>query len=135
MISAQNTKFAELIIPQSVASTATATATVSCVGFNYASVTLHIGAITTTDSTLTLTEGDGTTFATHADLSMTTAAGNTSTGQYYAWHLDLRKRKKNLKITYTPGATRLAEATCLLTMAQESPDTATERGLAGQVVA
>src|SRR5262249_55033150 len=103
MIHAENTKVVSLITPQSVAPNATATATVSCVGFRWAEVTLHLATQTASnvDTTMTVTESDGTTYVTNADLAMTTAAPDTSSAQMYVWFLDLRKRKKNLKITYT----------------------------------
>lgn len=138
MIHAQNTKTVSLITPQSVATNATATATVSCVGFRYAEVTLHLATQTASnvDTTMTLTEGDSTTFATHADLAMTTVAPDTSNAQIYKWYLDLRKRKKNLKITYTSvGAARVASATITLSRAEQMPDSAAERGVTAQVVA
>ncbi len=138
MIHAQNTKVVSLITPVSVATNATSTATVSCVGFRYAEVTLHLGTQTASnvDTTMTVTEGDSSTFATHADLAMTTAAPDTSNAQIYKWFLDLRKRKKNLKITYTSvGAARLASAFVTLSRAEQPPTTAAGRGVAGQVVA
>jgi len=137
MIHAQNTKVVSLITPASVATNATATATVSCVGFRYAEVTLHLATQTAAnvDTTMTITEGDGTTFATHADLAMTTVAPDTSSAQVYKWFLDLRKRKKNLKITYTPvGAARVAGATVNLSRPEQAPTTAALRGVTAQVV-
>jgi hypothetical protein len=138
MIHAQNTKVVSLITPQSVATNATATATVSCVGFDYAEVTLHLATQTAAnvDTTMTVTEGDSSTFATHADLAMTTVAPDTSSAQVYKWFLDLRKRKKNLKITYPPvGAARVAAADVRLSRAEQAPTTAAGRGVTAQVVA
>lgn len=137
MIHAQNTKIVSLLTPQSVATNATASATVNCVGFEYAEVTLHLATQTAAnvDTTMTITEGDATTFATHADLVMTTVAPDTSNAQIYKWYLDLRKRKKNLKITYQPvGAARIASATCTLSRAEQAPTTAAGRGVTSQVV-
>ncbi len=138
MIHAQNTKVVSLLTPQSVGTSATVSATVSCVGFDYAEVTLHLGTQTASnvDTTMTVTEGDGTTYATHADLAMTTVAPDTSNPQIYKWHLDLRKRKKNLKITYEAvGAARLAAASVVLSRAEQAPTTAAGRGVTAQVVA
>jgi hypothetical protein len=138
MIHAQNTKTVSLITPQSVATNATATATANCAGYDYAEVVLHLATQTAAnvDTTMNVQESDGTTYATHADLSMTTAAPNTSDAQVYKWYLDLRKRKKNLKITYTPvGAARVAAAHVVLSKAEQAPITAAGRGVSGQVVA
>ena len=139
MIHAQDAKVVELFAPQSVATNGTASGTVSCLGFAYATVYLHLGtaAASNVDGTVQVSESDGTTYATHADLALTTAAPNTSAGQIYAWFIDLRKRKKNLKIQYNPNTNvaRLAEAHVVLSRAQNVPDTATLRGLAAQVIA
>ncbi len=139
MIYAQNTKFVNLVTPAAIATNGTATATVNCVGYRYGVVTLVLGtaAATNVDVTLTLTEGDGTSFATHADLAVTTTAPNTSTPQIFRWYLDLRKRKKNLKITYAPNADagRTAAASIELFRAEQAPTTATGRGVTVQVLA
>lgn len=138
MIHSQASKDAILIEAQSVATNGTATATVNCVGYRYARVLLQLGTAVASnvDVTVTLTESDGTTYTTHADLAMTTAAPNTSAGQMYAWYLDLRNRKKNLKITYAPNTSvaRTAAATINLSRAEQSPVSAADHGLAGQVV-
>ena len=138
MIHSQNHKIVSLVTPQSVATNATATATVSLAGWDYAEVLLHLATQTASnvDTTMTVTEGDGTTYATHADLAMTTAAPDTSNAQVYGWLLDARKRKKNLKITYTSvGAARIASAVVVLSRGEQAPTTAAGRGLTAQVVA
>ena len=138
MIHAQNSKYVSLVTPQSVATNATATATFSGAGWDFAEIALHLATQTAAnvDTTMTITEGDSTTYATHADLAMTTAAPDTSNAQVYVWYLDLRKRKKNLKITYTPvGAARVAAAHVRLSRGEQAPTTAAGRGVSGQVIA
>lgn len=138
MIHAQDTKVVSLITPQSVATNATATATASVVGFDYAEVTLHLATQTAgnTDTLVQLSEGDGTTYATATDLAMTTVAPDTSNAQVYKWFVDLKARKKNLKISYTPsGTARIASATLTLSRAEQAPTTASGRGVTAQVVA
>ncbi len=137
MIHAQNTKLVSLLTPQSVTTSATASATVSCLGYRYAEVTLHLATQTASnvDTTMTVTESDGTTYVTNTDLTMTTVAPDTSNAQVYTWFLDLRKRKKNLKITYgAVGAARIASATVRLSRAEQAPTTAAGRGVTAQVV-
>lgn len=138
MIHAQDQKWVSLITPQSVATNATASGTVSCAGFRHAQVVLHLATQTAanTDTAITLSEGDGTSFATHSDFSMTTAAPDTSNAQVYVWLVNLKgSRKKNLKIAYTPGgAARVAACHVVLSRAEIAPDSATERGVTGQVV-
>jgi hypothetical protein len=139
MIHAQNSKHVNLITPQSVATNGTATGTVSLAGWDYAEVVIRLSTAvaSNTDVTLTLTEGDGTSFATASDLAMTTAAPDTSNPQIYKWMLDVRKRKKNLKLTYAPNTSvaRVASAECILSRGEQAPTTATLRGLSAQVVA
>ncbi len=137
MIHAQLTKTAVLLPLQSVTTSGTVSATVSCVGFRYAEVILQLGTQTAAnvDTTMTLSEGDSSTFVTSADFTMTTAAPDTSSNQIYRWFLDLKKRKKNLKIVYQPvGAARLASAIINLSRAEQPPTTAAGHGVAGQVV-
>ncbi len=137
MIHAQDTKEVSLLTPQSVGTSATVSATVDCSGFSYAEVTLHLATQTASnvDTTITVTESDGTTYVTNADLTMTTVAPDTSNAQVYKWFLDLRKRKKNLKITYEAvGAARIASALCKLSRAAQAPTTAAGRGVTAQVV-
>lgn len=138
MIHSQNTKVVSLITPQSVATNATASATVNCVGFRYAEVQLHLATQTAgnTDTLVRVSESDGTTYATHADLALTTVAPDTSSAQIYKWLVDLRKRKKNLKIEYTPsGTARIASAVVTLSKAEQAPTSASLRGVTAQVVA
>lgn len=133
MIHAANTKISYLVLPQSVATNGNPTATVSVAGWNYATVTLLLGtaAASNVDATVALTEGDSTTYATHADLAVTTAAPNTSTGQIYRWFLDLRKRKKNLKISYAPNTNvaRTAAAWIELSRGEAGPTTTAQQGV------
>lgn len=136
MIHSQNSKYVNLLKPQSFATGATITATVSVVGYDHADVIVHLdsAAATSTDAGLTLTEGDAASFATHADLSITTVAPDTNGTQIYRWSLDLNKRKKNLKISYTPGFARLGSAHIVLSRPEAAPTTAAGRGLAGEKV-
>lgn len=137
MINQQDYKTVQLFNPQSVATNGTATGTVSCVGFNYAKVILELGtaAASNVDTTVQLSESDGTTYTTSSDFTMTTAAPNTSTGQIYAWYV--RPRKKNLKITYAPNTNVARLASCIIELgrASQAPDTATLRNEAGSVFA
>ncbi len=139
MIHSQMTKVVSLITPASVATNGNPTATVSCVGFRYAKVTLHLGtaAASNVDVTLRLLEADSTTYATSTDMTMTTVAPDTSNAQIYVWFLDLKKRKKNLKIDYAPNTSvaRTASATIELSRAEQPPTSAAGHGVTAQVVA
>lgn len=140
MIHGQNSKHAIMFEAQSVATNGTATGTVSVVGYRYAKILLQLGtaAASNVDVTVQISEGDTTSsYATASEMAMTTAAPNTSSGQLYCWYLDLRKRKKYLKVTYAPNtsAARTAACTVELSRAEQSPTSASGRGLAAQVVA
>lgn len=136
MIHSLNSKVINLINPSSVATNATASGTVNCVGWRYAEVLLHLATQTAAnvDTLVEITEGDGTSFATHADLALTTVAPSTSAPQLYKWWIDLRKRKKNLRIRYTPsGTARIASAVVNLLRPEAIPDTPAERGVTAMV--
>jgi hypothetical protein len=137
VIHGQNTKFVSLLSPASVGTSATVSGTVDCVGWDYAQVFLHLATQTAGNTnTISLAEGDTTSgYTTHADMSMTTATPSTSATQVYGWMLDLRKRKRYLKLTLTvPGTAQAAAATVLLSRGEVGPDSATERGLTAQAV-
>lgn len=137
MIHGQNNKFVTLLAPQSVGTSATVSGTVDCVGWDYAQVFLHLATQTAGNTnTISLAEGDTTSsFATHADMAITTATPSTSATQVYGWMLDLRKRKRYLKLTLTvPGTAQAAAASVILARGEAGPDTATKRGLTAQAV-
>lgn len=140
MINAQNEKIVNLFKPQSVATNGTATGTASTLGWRYAKVVLKLDTAASTSNTdvvVQMQEADVASFATATDLAMTTVTPDTSNQQYYVWLLDLRKRKKNLKILYSPSASgaRLASCDMILSRAEQPPTTAAGRGISGQVVA
>ncbi len=139
MIHAQDQKHVALFAPQSVATNGTATGTVSVAGWDYAEIVLILSTAVASnvDVTVQVSEGDtSTSFATATDMAMTTVAPQTSTPQIYKWMLDVRKRKKFLKVTYAPNTSvaRVASAQCILSRGEQAPTTAAGRGLDAQVV-
>jgi len=135
VIHAQSSKRVSLIPPVSVGSQTTVSATVSVVGWDYAEVEVHMDTGSSNVATLTLSEADVSTYATATELAMTTTAGNTNAADIYVWFLDLRKRKKNLKVeVMSSAAARLMSATARLSRGETHPDTAAERGVTAQVV-
>lgn len=141
MIHSQNEKIVSLFKPQSVATNGTATGTVDGKGFRYAKVVLKLDTAASTSNTdvvARMSEGDTTSaFATATDMTLTTATPDTSNQQFYVWFLDLRKRKRFLKIEYSPSASgaRLASADITFSRAEQPPTTAANRGAAAQVIA
>ena len=139
MIHQQNSKVVTLITPQSVATNGTASGTVNVVGFDYGVITLQLGTAVASnvDATVAVTEGDvASKLATHADFTLATVAPNTSSGNIMRWYLDLRKRKKFLKLQYNPNTNvaRTAAATIELSRAEQAPITTTGRGVDAQVI-
>lgn len=133
MIHAQNVKYVNLVNPVSI-TTSAITATASCVGFDEATILLHLDTQAASSTVaLAITESDGTSYTTASELAMTTVAPNTSTPDLYAWNLDLRKRKKNLKISVTPVTAVIGSAVLILSRAEQAPTTAAAAGLAARV--
>lgn len=115
MIHAQTEKHVVILSPGAVvATTATATGRVDCLGFNYLSVDVLVDSTTggtSPPSVLKFTEGDTTT----ADTAITELTGGTNTGNFtipstttaapagiLRFNIDLRKRKRYIKFSVTP---------------------------------
>ncbi len=106
------------------------------VGYNYAEVYLTLATSSNTDTTVQITEADVSTYATATDLTMATAATSTSVSTIYGFFLDLRKRKKNLKIVYQPATgARVGACIVRLSRAEQPPTTAAGRGVTNMVIA
>lgn len=134
--------------PASVASTATTTCTFDTVKngvkYDYAIVRVFSGTQATTDPALTvlkLTESDdATTYSAITALTGGTA-GNTSgffvipaatvsgVGAGIEIQIDLRKRKRYLKLNITPGTTLVLGAHVELTRGKEAPLTAAQKSV------
>lgn len=137
MIQAQNSKFVSVLPPASISAAGTGSGTVDSLGWDYASIYLHCATQSSGNThTLVLDEGDTTSaFTTNADLTITTVTPSTSVTQAYGWLLDLRKRKRYLRLTVTvPGTAQIVEASCVLSRGEQAPDTAAKRGLTAQKV-
>jgi len=132
--------------PASVASTATTTMTFDTLGFDFALVNVLLGTFTTTDPTLTtlkFTESDDTVLTNFAAITALTGgtAGNTSSnfvipiaavtglGGAIQFQIDLRKRKRYLKLNATPGTTQVIAAICELGRAEQASITAAQKSL------
>lgn len=138
MIHGQNTKFVSLLTPATITAAGTGSGTVDCVGFDYAQIYLHCATQSAGNThTIVLDEGDTTSgFTTNADLTITTVTPSTSATQVYGWFVNLQKRKRYLRLTVTvPGTAQVVEASCILSRAEQAPDTAAKRGLTAQKVA
>lgn len=140
---------AQCVIPiATVATNATQKMSFSKIGnngesFDHANIVIHVGTSATTSAvmaTLKLSESDTVTSVTSmTDIVALTGGTETSTsvgfvipteqengGNLIEFMLDLRKRKKYLGLTLTPGQSLIQGATALLSRASESQDTTTD---------
>jgi hypothetical protein len=136
MIQTHNLKRLALVKPQSITTNAIS-GTVDTLGFNYAEIVVHLDTQAASSTVaFAVTEGDTTSAATTAaDLAMTTVAPQTSTQDFYVWHLDLKKRKRFLKLAITPVTAVLGSAHLVLSRGGQTPATAAARGETGAVFA
>jgi hypothetical protein len=118
------------------------TATIDTRGFGQLTVALLIGALDVGLSVLKLRESDsadmsnavdvtGANFAT--DATLPTAADD---NKMYAFHVDLRGRKRFIDLQMTGGdgaAGTYAASFAILSRGQEMPDTAAKRGYAAEL--
>lgn len=133
MMPLQNTATKVAIKPQSVATTATASGHVDTLGYEEAAVDIALdsaGATSSNPATLKLQEADVTNDSSFADITgfvgdatdgFTIPAADTASPQLVRLNLDLRKRKRYLRVVATPaGAAQLLAATVVLGKAKDS---------------
>ena len=143
-----NDKAMAVIPIATVATNATSKLSISNIGnngesYDYANILIHVGTSATTSavlSTLKLSESDTVTSVTSmTDIVAFTGGTATSTsagfviptaqaggGNLVEFRVDLRKRKKYLGLTVTPGQSLILGATAELSRASESQDTTTD---------
>ena len=118
------------------------TAAVDTLGFNQLTIVVLFGAMDVAVAALKLQESDdsgmsgavdidGSNYSTEASLP-----GATADNTMYAFHVDLRGRKRFIDLTLTGGdgtTGTYATAFAILSRAQECPNSAAERGFAGEL--
>lgn len=147
MIHSQTEKHVVVLTPAAaVATDATATGRVDCADFAYAAIDVIIdsstagtdnpgvlkiteGTTTTAADAITELTGDGVGGFTIPDNTQATPAG------IVRFNLDLRKRKRYLKLSFTPTKVggQLVAAVAHLSRANQMPNTATEAGVTALV--
>jgi hypothetical protein len=153
MINEQNDKVVVLFGPGTTATNAVASNYFDRKNYNYATVEVAVPPATATNSSakliaLALTEGDTTSsfaaFGAFTGTTNSTAAAtefvlpvhnNTSVGAIHKFYINLRDRKRYIKVAATPGAshtTIFGKAT--LSRAETAPDSNTERGVSVSVI-
>jgi len=137
MIDGQNHKYSLLLYPQSVATNATATATVDTLGFDHCQIYVTNGVEATNPTVLKVSEGTNTSASTDiaaftgdGGSGFTIAAADTDNGTSTLLDLpQLGARERYLKIHVTPGATGLVSAVAILSKAKIGASTAALKGV------
>lgn len=142
------TKSVLMLASTSVTNGATATALLDTLGFRR--VTLDVN-MTTADSTtnvmttLKLSESDDTVATNYVDITkftggtnsgnftMPTPSTTTNQANLYKFSIDLRGRKRYLKVTATPPTTQTITIWAVLHRAEKAPATAAEAGGVGLI--
>lgn len=148
MISAQATKYLNVTPPVAAVNNAnTLTTTIDTIGFDYAQVIVNLGVSSTSGiSALKIQESDysnmsggadvtGLVYGTSNGLAGTTSAlpVHTDDNKIFAFEIDLRGRKRYLDLICTvdnAGTGCFVSAVAILSRAEQSPETATLKGVA-----
>lgn len=141
-----NTKTVAGLLGTGVTNGATVTANIDCMGFDHLSLDVVMGTSNTTSnnpSVLKLSESDDTVVTNFADITafvgdgaggFTIATASTGTANIYRFDVDLRARKRYLRLTISPTTTQETVYTGRLGRAEESADrSATLAGVANLV--
>jgi hypothetical protein len=119
MLRGANDEFTLLILPQTVATGATATGILDCINGDFAQVHWAGDTAATNPAVLKLGEGDTTSAFTDIGVftgddttdGFTIPAVDTSNGVQVVMNVDLRKRKRYLQLSCNPGASQVMSAT------------------------
>lgn len=136
-IDLQNAKFVLSLAPISVNGTAATTTEIDTLGYDYLTLVVQTGSLGATMDELSITESDtaGSGHAAVTGGTWTDPVGTTDNNKIYAAFIDLRKRKRYIKLVADPGASAsLVSSVGILTRAEVSPTSATERGLGEQLI-
>jgi hypothetical protein len=133
----QTDKFNELIYPQSVATNATATGILDTLDANEVQLLVSLDTAATNPTVLKVGEGDTTSAFTDIGAltgddttnGFTIPAVDTTNGNLLAFNVDMRKRKRYLQLSCTPGVAQVVSATARLSRRGEELTGATAQGL------
>jgi hypothetical protein len=143
MFDLQNCKFVNVTPPAAIVDNAAfPTASIDTKGFRAATIIVQLGALDIAVAAMKLRESDDDstyTDVTGADFSVSplTLPSATADNSLYGIFVDLRGRKRYLDLSLTGGdgtTGSFASVLAILDRAEETPDTATERGLAQQAI-
>ena len=137
MIDMQNVKFQKMIVPIDNTGATATDVEVDTLGFDYLTVIVQLGNVAADMTALKLQESDVTAsgeadFTGGAFTAPTAAAGD---NDVLVAFVDLRKRKRFISIVATAGAgATLISAIGILSRAEVTPTSATERGIDQQLI-
>jgi|SRR5262245_12333480 len=99
-----------MVVPATVTNGATVTANLDCKGHDSVDITLVIGAFNggtngASPTTIKLSESDDTVVTNFADITGASANAVLTASGSVRFHVDLRKRKRFIKLTFAPAAT------------------------------
>jgi hypothetical protein len=131
-----------MLAPTSVTNAGTATGSFDTLGFDRASIDViqaTSDAVTNNLSVCKLSESDTTDATNYSDITKFVGDGaggftipnaNTAAHQLYKFNLDLRARKRHIKITMSPLTTQILQAVANLSRAEQLPVSAADAGVA-----
>jgi hypothetical protein len=130
MMTLGNVAVQTMVVPLSVATTATASGTADTLGYDEACVVVQLDTGATAIDELDIYDGDttssftaitGLTFGTDTG-DVAFPASNTSTAPVVKCNIDMRARQRYLKVQMSPGVTGILGAWCILSRAEEPPN-------------
>lgn len=135
-------KIVHMLAPTSTTNAATSTGSVDTLGYNYLDVVVVQATsnnVTNNLSVCKLSQSDTTDATNYSDITKFVGDGaggftipdaDTSNHQLYALRLDLRGRKRYIKITMSPLTTQILQAIAVLTRGEQSAENKTDAGVA-----
>jgi hypothetical protein len=133
-----NTKTVVSLLGTGVTNGATVTANIDTLGFKFASVQLLTGTadvVSNTPSVLKLSQSDTTDSTNFANLTpfvggtdFTIANADTSNANIFTFNVDMRGRKRYLKLTTSPRTTQQCIMVARLSNGETAVDSATDAG-------
>jgi len=142
MIGPQTGKDAIAFAPQALTHGATASAALDTIGADYASIRITLASEANTNATgptISLLQSDDTVVTNHATITADRAAEDITAAKVLTYHVDLRGKKRYLRLTVTPpsGSTNnniTAGALSTLSRQVEAPGATTDMADAAVIV-
>lgn len=132
----QTEKQTILLVPATVTNGATATANLDCKGHKSVDITVVIGAFAggtngASPATIKLGESDDTVATNFADITGASAAAALTASGNVRFNVDLKKRKRYLRLTFAPAANGTNDAVPVAAIARFDRSEAAPSGTSG----